>query len=159
MNAKEMVGEFGTVVVPCTDESGSPSSVSFPIAPLSIAEELDFEGEIRATVQAERTAVQNAKLIELGDIDRPTWAHRQFVTELVQYVMSPVNGYEIDQQRITLSGTRSELWHRGRKSNPALKREHVAACVTGSNWADVREQITAIIKAAQKATKSEAVRS
>lgn len=154
MTVQDLSGPVGTVAIPTTDEHGQPSSVTFTVTPLTVSEEIEFESVMRATVQAERKAARDAQLADLGSMDSPSWAHRTFVTELVQYVMLPVNGLEIDQSRMTLAGTRSELFYRARKANPALKVEHVNAAVTMATWQDAREQLNKIIRGNHKATKS-----
>lgn len=154
MTAKDLVGGSGTVVVECTDESGKPSKLSFGIGPLSMAQELALESELKTLVKSERDETRTKQLTDIGAVENPTWVHNQFISELVAYVMAPVNGLEVGQARFSLAGVRAELYHRAAPTNSKLERGHVAAVVTLENYGDIRTQLNQILATRKPQTPS-----
>lgn len=157
MDASQIVGPYGSVIIPCVNEKNEPKTVTFTLAPLSLAEELALDADLRALVDAERADKRNRQLADIGATGG-SWAHKQYVAELVRYVMEPATIYDVNAKRFDLAGVRTELWHRAKKTQPALTREQVESVVTTANAVAVREQIDVAINppnpSGQQPTKS-----
>lgn len=132
------------MVIQTVNEKEQPHPITFNLAPLTIAEELQLNNELKAMIENDRKVRRDTQLQEVSALP-PSWAVGKYIEKIFDHVSDEVSQYEVNSKRITMEGTHVELWHRAKKTQPALRREEVQACVTVANWENVWEQMKKVI--------------
>lgn len=145
MTLGNLTGPQGAVIIDVVTPQGEKTTVTFNLKPLSISDYAVLHAEMVALASRRKDKIAREKIDLIGQVEKPTWAHRQVVSDLTNVVLSEPTDYDMNLVRCELEGLRAELWHFARTTQPNLSRDEVAACVTSANLREVRNKIDALM--------------